>query len=56
MLSIPNLPHESVPVGKDETQNVEVRRVGAPRKFDFEVRDHVDVGEKLGLDFDTAAR
>lgn len=56
MLSIPNLPHESVPVGKDETQNVEVRRVGEPRQFDFEVRDHVDVGEKLGLDFDTAAK
>lgn len=56
MLSIPNLPHESVPVGNDETQNVEVRRVGEPRKFDFEVRDHVDVGEKLGLDFDTAAK
>ena len=56
MLSIPNLPHESVPVGKDETQNVEVRRVGEPRKFDFEVRDHVDVGDKLGLDFDTAAK
>ncbi|WER46751.1 serine--tRNA ligase [Cupriavidus sp. WKF15] len=56
MLSIPNLPHESVPVGKDETQNVEVRRVGEPHRFDFEVRDHVDVGEKLGLDFDTAAK
>ncbi|WP_011298743.1 serine--tRNA ligase [Cupriavidus necator] len=56
MLSIPNLPHESVPLGKDETQNVEVRRVGEPRKFDFEVRDHVDVGDKLGLDFDTAAK
>ncbi|WP_432259455.1 serine--tRNA ligase [Cupriavidus sp. TMH.W2] len=56
MLSIPNLPHESVPVGNDETQNVEVRRVGTPRQFDFEVRDHVDVGEKLGLDFDTAVK
>ncbi|WP_454751624.1 serine--tRNA ligase [Cupriavidus necator] len=56
MLSIPNLPHESVPVGNDETQNVEVRRVGEPRQFDFEVRDHVDVGEKLGLDFDTAVK
>ncbi|MBP0629472.1 MULTISPECIES: serine--tRNA ligase [unclassified Cupriavidus] len=56
MLSIPNLPHESVPVGNDETQNVEVRRVGEPRRFDFEVRDHVDVGEKLGLDFDTAVK
>ncbi|WP_427312759.1 serine--tRNA ligase [Cupriavidus sp. H39] len=56
MLSIPNLPHDSVPVGNDETQNVEVRRVGEPRQFDFEVRDHVDVGEKLGLDFDTAVK
>ncbi|RDK06647.1 serine--tRNA ligase [Cupriavidus lacunae] len=56
MLSIPNVPHESVPVGNDETQNVEVRRVGTPRQFDFEVRDHVDVGEKLGLDFDTAVK
>ncbi|KJK23783.1 seryl-tRNA synthetase [Burkholderiaceae bacterium 16] len=54
--AIPNLPHESVPVGRDETQNVEVRRVGTPRSFDFEVRDHVDVGERLGLDFDTAAK
>ncbi|SPA48586.1 serine--tRNA ligase [Cupriavidus taiwanensis] len=56
MLSIPNLPHESVPVGNDETQNVEVRRVGEVRQFDFAVRDHVDVGEKLGLDFDTAVK
>jgi len=56
LLSIPNLPHESVPVGKDETQNVEVRRVGTPRQFDFEVKDHVDVGAGLGLDFDTAAK
>ncbi|QBY54833.1 serine--tRNA ligase [Cupriavidus oxalaticus] len=56
MLSIPNLPHESVPVGNDETQNAEVRRVGEPRQFDFAVRDHVDVGEKLGLDFDTAVK
>ncbi len=56
LLRIPNLPHESVPVGKDETENVEVRRWGTPRTFDFEVRDHVDVGEKLGMDFDTAAK
>ncbi|AMR77141.1 serine--tRNA ligase [Cupriavidus nantongensis] len=56
MLSIPNLPHDSVPVGNDETQNVEVRRVGEPRQFDFAVRDHVDVGDKLGLDFDTAVK
>ncbi|TWG82667.1 seryl-tRNA synthetase [Cupriavidus gilardii J11] len=56
MMGIPNLPHDSVPVGKDETQNVEVRRVGTPRSFDFPVRDHVDIGEKLGLDFETAAK
>ena len=55
LLGIPNLPHESVPAGKDETENVEVRRVGTPRQFDFEIKDHVDLGEKLGLDFDTAA-
>ncbi|OAM28782.1 MULTISPECIES: serine--tRNA ligase [Eikenella] len=55
LLGIPNLPHESVPAGKDETENVEVRRVGSPRQFDFEIKDHVDLGEKLGLDFETAA-
>ena len=55
LLGIPNLPHESVPTGKDETENVEVRRVGTPRQFDFEIKDHVDLGEKLGLDFETAA-
>jgi seryl-tRNA synthetase len=56
MLGVPNLPHESVPVGNDETQNVEVRRWGTPRAFDFEVRDHVDVGAPLGLDFETGAK
>jgi seryl-tRNA synthetase len=56
MEAIPNLPHESVPVGQDETGNVEVRKVGAPRQFDFEVKDHVDVGAALGLDFDTATK
>lgn len=56
LMSIPNLPHESVPVGKDENDNVEVRRVGVPRQFDFEVKDHVDVGTPLGLDFDTGAK
>ena len=55
LLGIPNLPHESVPAGKNETENVEVRRVGTPRQFDFEIKDHVDLGEKLGLDFETAA-
>ena len=53
---IPNLPHESVPAGKDENDNVEVRRWGTPRSFDFEVKDHVDVGEPLGLDFATGAK
>ncbi|MCG7656638.1 serine--tRNA ligase [Wielerella bovis] len=56
MLNVPNLPHESVPVGKDETENVEVRKVGTPREFDFAVKDHVDLGAALGLDFETAAQ
>jgi seryl-tRNA synthetase len=56
LMSLPNLPHESVPTGADETGNVEVRRWGAPRSFDFPVKDHVDLGEPLGLDFDTGAR
>ena len=54
---IPNLPHESVPPGKSEADNVEVHRWGTPRKFDFVVKDHVDLGESLGqLDFATAAK
>ena len=56
MLAIPNLPHESVPVGQDESDNVEVRRIGTPRAFDFEVRDHIDIGAALGLDFDVAVK
>ncbi len=56
LLAVPNLPHESVPVGADEHANVEVRRWGTPRTFDFAVRDHVDLGERLGLDFDTGAK
>ncbi|WP_426235427.1 serine--tRNA ligase [Pseudomonas sp. TWP3-2] len=57
LLGIPNLPHESVPVGKDEEDNVEVRRWGTPTAFDFEVKDHVALGEKFGwLDFETAAK
>ena len=56
LLSVPNLPHESVPVGQDEAGNVEVRKVGTPRTFDFEIKDHVDVGAALGLDFDVAAK
>lgn len=56
LANVPNLPNESVPVGKDEADNVEVRKVGTPRQFDFEVKDHVDVGALLGLDFDVAAK
>ncbi|GJJ01775.1 serine--tRNA ligase [Duganella rhizosphaerae] len=56
MQAIPNLPHESVPVGTDESGNVEVRKVGTPRSFEFEVKDHVDVGSPLGLDFDVATK
>jgi seryl-tRNA synthetase len=56
LLNIPNLPHETVPQGKDETANVEVRKVGTPRTFDFEIKDHTDVGTPLGLDFDTGAK
>ncbi|MCO6507247.1 MAG: serine--tRNA ligase [Snodgrassella sp.] len=55
ILTIPNLPHSEVPVGKDENDNVEVRRVGTPRHFDFQVKDHVDLGEPLGLDFKSAS-
>lgn len=55
--SLPNLPHASVPAGASEDDNVEVRRWGTPRAFDFEPKDHVDVGEALGgLDFETAAK
>lgn len=56
LVAVPNLPHESVPVGADEQDNVEVRRWGTPRAFDFEVKDHVDVGTPLGLDFDSGTR
>ncbi|MCW3482140.1 serine--tRNA ligase [Neisseriaceae bacterium JH1-16] len=56
LMSIPNLPHESAPVGKDENDNVEVRRIGTPKNFDFEVKDHVDVGTPLGLDAETGAK
>jgi seryl-tRNA synthetase len=56
LLAVPNLPHESVPVGADEHANVEVRRWGTPRSFDFQVKDHVDIGEPLGLDFGTGVK
>ncbi|WP_299727045.1 serine--tRNA ligase [uncultured Endozoicomonas sp.] len=55
LLEVPNLPHDSVPEGKDENDNVLVRTWGEPRQFDFEVKDHVDLGEAFGLDFEAAA-
>jgi seryl-tRNA synthetase len=57
LMGIPNIPHESVPGGKGEEDNPEIRRWGEPADFDFEVKDHVDLGEQLGLlDFQTAAK
>ena len=56
LMAVPNLPHDSVPVGADEHANVEVRRWGTPARFDFAPRDHVDLGQPLGLDFDTGAK
>ena len=56
LMSVPNLPHDSVPVGEDEAANVEIRRWGNPRSFDFPVKDHVDLGAPLGLDFETGAK
>lgn len=56
LLNIPNLPHETVPHGKDENDNVEVRKIGTPRTFEFAIKDHTDVGTPLGLDFDAGAK
>lgn len=57
LLGIPNIPQAEVPDGRDENDNVEIRRWGEPRKLDFEPKDHVDLGEQIGgLDFDTAAK
>jgi seryl-tRNA synthetase len=57
LLSVPNLPHDSVPIGKTEADNPEIRRWGTPRVFDFEPQDHTDIGTKLGLlDFETATK
>ncbi len=55
-LTLPNIPHESVPEGASEDENVEVLKWGNPRSFDFEIKDHVDLGENLGLDFKSAAK
>jgi len=57
LAALPNIPDDSVPVGNDESGNVEVKRWGMPRTFDFQVKDHTDVGESIGqLDFTTAAK
>jgi seryl-tRNA synthetase len=57
MMQIPNIIHESVPIGKTEKDNVELKRIGKPKKFDFPVKSHVELGEDLGvLDFDTSAK
>jgi len=56
LLAVPNLPHESVPLGADEHGNVVVRSWGTPRTFDFEIKDHVDVGTPLGLDFEMGVK
>ncbi len=57
LLEVPNLPHETVPEGQNEADNTEIRTWGTPRTFDFEIKDHVSVGEDLALlDFETAAK
>ncbi|MFO7604169.1 MAG: serine--tRNA ligase [Gammaproteobacteria bacterium] len=57
LMAIPNLPQEGVPLGKDENDNVEIRKWGTPKRYDFDVRDHVDLGAILGqMDFETAVK
>src|SRR5688572_22688013 len=56
LMSVPNPPQDGVPIGADESANVEVRRWGAPRRFDFAPKDHVDLGAPLGLDFETGVK
>ena len=56
LMGVPNLPDASVPIGSDEQGNLEVRRWGTPRRFEFDVKDHVDLGAPLGLDFETGAK
>ncbi|MEN8711826.1 MAG: serine--tRNA ligase [Arenicellales bacterium] len=56
LAGIPNIPHESVPAGNDESDNIELRRWGEPGTFDFEPKDHVDLGAALGMDFEVAAK
>ncbi len=56
LLNVPNIPHDSVPAGASEDDNAELRKVGTPRNFDFEIKDHTEVGAPHGLDFDTGAK
>ncbi len=57
MYEIPNIIHKSVPTGKDESKNVEIKKIGKPKKFNFPAKGHVELGEKLGmLDFDVSAK
>ncbi|MCE2679704.1 MAG: serine--tRNA ligase [Burkholderiales bacterium] len=56
LANVPNMPQADVPIGTDESGNIEVRRWGTPREFDFETKDHVDLGQALGLDFENAAK
>ena len=56
VMAIPNIPHSSVPEGKSEDENIELSKWGEPKKFDFEPKDHVDLGEMHGIDFATAAK
>jgi seryl-tRNA synthetase len=56
LLAVPNLPHDSVPLGKGEDGNVMVRSWGTPKTYDFEVKDHVDIGQPLGLDFELGTK
>ncbi len=57
LMAVPNTPDDGVPEGRDETANVEISRWGEPRQFDFEIKDHVDIGQQLGgMDFDAAAK
>jgi seryl-tRNA synthetase len=56
LASIPNIAHASVPAGASSDQNLEIKKVGTPKQFNFEIKDHVDIGANLGLDFDSAAK
>ena len=56
LLNIPNLPHKSVPIGPDEKSNLLLKKIGDIPKFNFDVKDHVDLGNSLGLDFETATK